>query len=118
LGALGSSSCSHTTGPSLTAEIVAESLEPTSTLPGADTICCCRVQGVVRNTSSIPVHIDLSWAALDASGGSLGTALDVVANVDPGEARPFDAPGIFAACSRVASRKFYLRLIGLYHSEE
>jgi len=118
LGAVGSSSCGHTTGLSLTAEIVSESLEPTSTIDGADTICCCRVQGVVRNTSSIPVHLDLSWAALDSSGGSLGTAMDVVANVDPGESRPFDAAGIFASCSRVVERKFYLRIIGLYHSEE
>jgi hypothetical protein len=118
LAAVGSSSCSHTTGPSLTAEIVSEFLEPTSTIAGADTICCCRVQGVVRNTSSIPVHLDLSWTALDDGGGSLGTAMDVVANVEPGESRPFDAAGIFASCSRVAERKFYLRIIGLYHSEE
>ena len=118
LSAVGSSSCSHTTGPSLTAEIVSEWLQPTSTIDGAHTICCCRVQGVVRNTSSIAVHLDLSWTAVDAAGNTLGTAMDVVPNVEPGATRPFDAAGIFASCSEVANRTLTLRIIGLYHSED
>lgn len=93
----------HETGPSLSFVVESESLAPSSTLDNAAAQCCCRVRGTVLNTSSIAVHVNLNFEGRDASGASLGTGLDFVANVPPGGRAPFEAAGITAACARVAS---------------
>lgn len=93
----------HETGPSLSFVVENESLAPTSTLADASNECCCRVRGTVLNTSGIAVHVSLNFRARDSSAAPLGTALDFVANIPPGGRAPFEAVGISAACSRVAS---------------
>ncbi len=93
----------HETGPSLSFVVESESLVPTSNEPNAAAQCCCRVGGTVRNTSSIPVHVNLNFSGRDQAGASLGTAIDFVANIPPGGRAPFEAIGISAACARVAS---------------
>jgi len=95
--------CSHEMGPSLSFVVESEGLEPSSSLPNARSLCCCRVRGTVRNTSSIAVHVNLNFQGRDGSGASLGTAIDFVANVLPGDRASLDAVGILAPCSRVVS---------------
>lgn len=97
--------CKHTVGPTLTVAIEGRRLEPSSTVPNARNICCCRVRGTVRNTSSIPVNVEVRFHSRDANGKDLGTALDWVENVSPGASKPFDAPGIIALCSQVDESK-------------
>ena len=92
----------HESGPSLSFAVEGESLAPSSTLPDAAAICCCRVRGTVVNTSAIPVHVNLNFQGRDAAGASLGTAIDFVPNIPPGGRAAFEAAGITAACSRVA----------------
>lgn len=101
--ALTLAACKNTVGPSLTVAIEGRRLEPSSTVPNAASVCCCRVRGTVRNTSSVAVDVELRFHAKDAAGHDLGTALDWVKNVPAGGSAPFDAPGITAVCSQVAS---------------
>jgi hypothetical protein len=98
-----STSCSHETGPALSVEVEGETLAPTSALANAASLCCCRVRGTVRNTSSIAVHVNVNFDARGADGAGLGTALDWVPNLLPGARAPFDAAGILAPCSSVTS---------------
>ena len=116
-GATGLVSCKHATGPSLSAVLESQSLSPT--MPGDTTgaRCCCRVTGTVRNTSSVGAHISLRFRANDRSGKDIGTAVDLVANVKPGEARPYDAAGILVPCSQVGKTEPDVLVIGLYHPD-
>ncbi len=109
-------SCDHVTGPELSAEIVSQSLVPTATAEEADpftpdAICCCRVTGSVRNTSSIPVNVSLRFDGFNLDGGAVGTAVAYVENIGPGATGAYTAAGIFSACariSRVQSSQFVL----------
>ena len=93
----------HETGPSLSFVVESQSLVPTSTAANAASVCCCRVRGTVRNTSSVPIHVNLNFDARTADGTSLGSALDFAANIAPGASVPYEAAGIFGACAQVAS---------------
>jgi hypothetical protein len=93
----------HETGPSLSFVVESQGLAASSTVPNASAVCCCRVRGTVRNTSSIPVHLNLNFDGRSASGASLGTAMDFVANLPPGERASFEAVGIIAPCDQVAT---------------
>jgi len=93
----------HETGPSLSFVVESQNLVPTSDAANAASVCCCRVRGTVRNTSSIPIHVNLNFDARTADGTSLGSALDFTPNIAPGASAPYDAAGIFGACAQVAS---------------
>lgn len=94
--------CSHETGPSLSIAVEGEFLAPSSSVPNAESVCCCRVRGTVRNTSSISVHVNIRFEAAGATG-PLGTAIDWVPNLVPGGQATFDAPGIIAPCAQVTT---------------
>jgi hypothetical protein len=95
--------CSQVTGPSLTVSIESRQLTPSSTtVANPDTICCCHVTGTVKNTSSIPVHVDIRFHVKDSSGSEF-TALDWVRDIPAGGSKPYDAAGIIAPCKQVAS---------------
>lgn len=106
-------SCEHVTGPPLSAVIESERLISTSTQANAASICCCRVEGVVRNTSTIPVDISLRWKAVGADGKQFpGTALDFLIDVPPGGRAPFLGVGLFEACSRIVRVERDILVIG------
>lgn len=115
-------SCDHITGPALSAEVVSERLVPSVADPATDAtppadptvVCCCRITGAVRNTSSIPVSVSLRWAALDAEGGAVGSALAYVENIPVGGQKPFAAAGIFESCSRVSRLERTQFVIGIF----
>lgn len=109
------SSCTNVAGPALTVEVLSQSLVPTASATqtgpqigepvNPPAICCCRVKGQVRNTSSLPVHVELTWRLSEralATRASIGQARDFLRDLQPGETRSFDAAGIFEACSKVA----------------
>ena len=93
-------SCKDTTGPALTADI--------------GTYRLCRVQGTVLNTSPITVHVSLQFRATGRDGSDIGTALDYVPDIPPGDSRPYDAPGIFQPCNQVASVEPDVLVVGLF----
>jgi hypothetical protein len=116
-------SCDHVTGPALSAEVVEETLVPSvdqgagaASTPPADPnkVCCCRIEGSVRNTSSIPVNVSLRWKATNKDGGAIGTALSYVENIPVGEQKPFAAAGIFQSCSRVSHLERTQFVIGIF----
>jgi hypothetical protein len=113
-----SQACNHITGPSLTAVIERRDLVPTSTSTAVDpsSICCCKVTGTIRNTSSVPVNISFRFVATNKDGKNVGTAVDWQANVDVNATRNFTADGIYEACSRVPKDKVVdnVLVIGLY----
>jgi len=104
---------SHETGPALSISVEGENLVPTQDVANAAAVCCCRVRGSVRNTSSIPVHVNIFFDARGASG-SLGAALDWVRNIDPGATKPYEAVGIVAACADVTSLTAQHSITGIY----
>lgn len=115
-------SCDHITGPPLSAEVVSEKLVPsvgdpaTDATPPADPtiVCCCRIAGLVRNTSSIPVSVSLRWRAFNAGGGAVGSALAYVENIPVGAEKSFTAAGIFESCSRVSRLERTQFVIGIF----
>ena len=107
-------SCKDTTGPALTADIGSYRLVPSSDVANASRICCCRVQGTVLNTSPITVHVSLQFRATGRDGSDIGTALDYVPDIPPGDSRPYDAPGIFQPCNQVASVEPDVLVVGLF----
>jgi hypothetical protein len=117
LGALALAACSHLTGPPLSASIESQQLVPTSDFPDATALCCCRVRGTVRNTSSITAHISLRFHATNVEGQDVGTAMDYLVSVPAGESRAYDAAGIFEACSRVSSVTPDVLVVGLFEAQ-
>jgi hypothetical protein len=112
-------SCDHVAGPALSAEIVAQDLVPTATVQEADPfapadICCCRVDGRVRNTSSIPVNVSLRFNGYNQDGGAVGTAVAYVENVPAGGTSSFNAAGIFAACSHISRVEATQFVLGVF----
>jgi hypothetical protein len=107
-------SCTDTTGPTLTADIGTYRLVPSSDVANANSICCCRVQGTVSNTSPITVHVSLQFRAAGRDGSDIGTALDYVPDIPPGGSRPYDAPGIFHPCNQVAGVEPDVLVVGLF----
>lgn len=106
--------CSHTTGPSLSVSIEGRTLVPSSTVANKASLCCCRVTGTVKNNSSVAVNVEVRFHAKDASGNNLGTALDWVTDIAAGGSKAFNAPGITAVCSQVATIENDPIAYGLY----
>jgi hypothetical protein len=105
--------CGHETGPSLSIAVANESLASSSTEANAASLCCCRVRGTVRNTSSIAVDVFIDYEATSAAG-PLGPALDWVPNLGPGDEAAFDAPGILAPCKQVTGFTGRHRITGVF----
>ncbi len=105
--------CSHETGPSLSIAVESEFLAPSQSVPNAESVCCCRVRGTIRNTSSISVHVNINFD-VQGSTGPLGTAIDWVPNVAPGAQASFDAPGIIAPCTQVTTITGRHRITGIF----
>lgn len=105
---LSSAACDYTTGPSLTVDVMTPDgdtippatpvLEPSNEFddPG---ICCCRVVGRIMNQSAVGVHATLKFEAFETGvEDPVGTALDFLGSMTPGEERPYTAAGFVQAC--------------------
>lgn len=114
LALLAGSACDHVQGPSLSAVIESQSLAPSATTANAASICCCRVKGTARNTSSIPVNISLRFRGKNAQGGDVGVGVAYLQNVPAGGRADYDAAGIFEACAKVAKVEASLEVQGLF----
>jgi hypothetical protein len=115
LAAMGlAAACNHVTGPALSAEILSQQLVPTSGFANAAQLCCCHVQGTIRNTSSITVHVSFRWKAFDRNGAEAGTAFDYVKNIAPGATATYDGAGIAQPCSAIARVEPDVLVIGLF----
>ena len=137
--AASAAACSHTTGPSLSAQVTSQNLVPTLTLPqivpvppatlgsapppNPATVCCCRVMGTVQNTSSIPVNINLFFHATTTDGQCPGNAQEIqngctgqasVNNVAAGAAASYSASGILKPCALVSSVSLDMTVTGLW----
>lgn len=112
--AMALTSCrSHETGPSLSVVVEGETLVPSSSVANAASVCCCRVRGAVRNTSSITVHVNVIFDARGAAG-LVGTAIDWVQDLAPSAEKPFDAVGILVPCAQVTGLTGRHRITGVY----
>lgn len=112
-------SCDHVAGPELSAEIVSQNLVPTATEEEAEpfepsAICCCRVTGTVRNTSSIPVNVSLRFNGYNVDGGAVGTAVAYVENIPAGGTGSYEAAGIFSSCDRLSRVDASQFVIGVF----
>lgn len=105
-------------GPSLSAAVQTLALRPTvSGVDGGANVCCCLVTGEVRNTSSVALHIQLTFPA-KSQGASVGTAVILERDVPANTVRPFVASGIQAACKDLSLSQIdadkQIRLLGLW----
>jgi hypothetical protein len=105
--------CTQATGPSLTVAIEGRHLEPSSTVPNAAALCCCRVRGNVRNTSSIPIHVEARFFGT-VTGGQTLVAVDWVHDLPAGAVRAFDAEGFTVPCFQVTQVKDDPLAFGIY----
>jgi hypothetical protein len=102
VGAILLAACTQVAGPTLTVSIEGRRLEPSSTVPNAATLCCCVVKGNVRNTSSIPIHVEARFFAKNPAGETM-QAVDWVPDVPAGATKPFAASGFLVPCGQVSS---------------
>ena len=69
---------------------------------GNPAFCCCRVAGRVVNESTVPIHALLKFHACeDGELFRIGTAVEFVAEVVPGEDRQFSATGLLMPCDDI-----------------
>ena len=111
--ALAWTGCSHQLGPDLSIDVEGTTLVPSSDAAHASTLCCCRVEGTVTNTCSIPIGVSLKFHGQSTSG-SAGTAIDWVDNLQPGATATFSAPGLVVACSAVTGITPDHKITGIY----
>src|SRR5271169_4932099 len=135
LVAMATGACSHTTGPSLSAQLVSQQLVPTITMPqivntsgvgpisDPASLCCCRVVGAVRNTSSVPVNLNLFFHATTTDGQCPGdvqntqngcTGQDSLVNVAAGATVNYSAAGILKPCSAVSAVSLDMTVTGIW----
>ena len=90
-------------GPPLDVEVPQPSLglEPTGQ-SGDSARCCCLVVGDVTNNSAVAVHVTVQVEAF-ATGEPepLGTAVDFVEDLQPGESRRLAASGLLFPCDDI-----------------
>lgn len=107
--------CEHPTAPPLSIAVEGEALAPTSDLAGANTTCCCRVRGFVRNTSAIPLNVRLDYIGYRADGTPVpGQGIAVIVQLPEGGRRAFDAPGLFESCAGIARTTRIETLRGIF----
>ena len=131
---MAAAACSHTVGPSLSAQLETQALVPTLTLPqfvptgptpsgDPASLCCCRVVGTIRNTSTVPVNVNLFFHATTKDGQCPGdlqntqngcTGQDSLVNVAAGATASYSAPGILKACATVSSVALDMTVTGIW----
>ena len=118
------SSCGETIGPSLSVQVNdrearTPTATPTNAVPNVSALCCCRVNGTVQNTSTVPVHVSLRWEALGPGRVALPGPADVfVENIAPGATRRFASVPFFYACNEIVDHvRIRTDLIGLWTPE-
>ena len=97
--------CEHTQGPALSV-----SVDPSSGT-GADLVpttanrelCCCRVEGVVTNQSTVAVHASVRFVAQANGRSEPLSAADFLENIGPGQTVRFSAPGLLVPCDDITS---------------
>jgi len=59
------------------------------------TVCCCHIRAVVTNGNSVPVHVVMQFAAMDASKTELARIVNFAEDLLPGASYqiPDDGPG-------------------------
>ena len=78
--------------------IQTSALTPTvSGVDGGANVCCSLVTGEVKNTSSVTIHIQLTFPG-KSKGASVGTAVVMERDVPSNTVRAFTATGLQAAC--------------------
>lgn len=111
LALAGAAACDFTTGPDLVVEFTTQAGQAVppaapvlqSTAAGGENfICCCRVIGRAINASEVPVHVTLKFEAFqDGEEDPIGTAVQFLDAMQPGEDRDVAAPGFLRACDTI-----------------
>jgi hypothetical protein len=87
------------TGPSLSAVTVNDvGLRPTT--DNAE-LCCCRVTGKSVNQNTVPVHVTITFAALDDREDELSRIRYFIEDFQPSATHRIDAAGFLLPCSAI-----------------
>jgi len=89
---------SFTDGPSLKVEVDSLALAPTGSDPGG---CCCTIVGRAVNLSAVAVHATIKVEAFATESAPIGTAVDFMEDLQPGEERRIRASGLLMPCSTI-----------------
>jgi hypothetical protein len=113
------------TGPDLSAQITDVELLPTT---GNADICCCRVTGSITNTSEVPIHATIKFAAFESDDAvePFSRILHFMRDLQPGEPQRFltqnnggeGASGFLVPCSRIKVLKREVDVNGLWSPPE
>jgi hypothetical protein len=89
---------SVTEGPPLEVSVESLALEPTG---NGDERCCCIIVGRAVNHSAVAVHATIKLDAFAMEEVPIGTAVDFMEDMQPGEERLIRAAGLLMPCSRI-----------------
>jgi hypothetical protein len=89
---------SFTEGPSLKVVVDSLALAPTGDDPAR---CCCIVVGHAVNQSAVAVHATVKVEVFAAESEPIGTAVDFMEDLQPGEERRIRASGLLVPCTNI-----------------
>ncbi|MGE5244844.1 MAG: FxLYD domain-containing protein [Betaproteobacteria bacterium] len=74
------------------------------------TVCCCHVTGTIANDNSVPTHVLITFAAMDAAGQQIGSIVYYAGDLQPGEHRFIEASGFLIPCASINHVNYQLRV--------
>ena len=81
-------------------------------------VCCCHIRGTVSNTNTVPVHVIVQFAAMDASQKELARIVNFAQDLQAGASYrlPDDGPGaagFLLPCDQIDHVNFQLNVTSL-----
>jgi hypothetical protein len=73
-------------------------------------VCCCHVTGTVSNGNTVPTHVVISFAAMNAGNTEIGRVAYFARDLQPGTSAPVDAPGFVFPCAEIAHVRYELKV--------
>jgi hypothetical protein len=65
------------------------------------TVCCCHVRGTIRNGNSVPTHVVIRFAAMDAKNTQIGQIVYFEKDLQSGTSDTIEAPGFLMPCASI-----------------
>lgn len=65
------------------------------------TVCCCHVTGNVTNRNTVPLHVTITFAAMNHGGQQLGRIVYFAQDLQAGATRSIEASGFLIPCASI-----------------
>jgi hypothetical protein len=74
------------------------------------TVCCCHVTGNVTNHNSVPLHVTITFAAMDTHSLQLGRTVQFVPDLQPGATQSVEVSGFLLSCASIDHVNYQLNV--------